>query len=222
MIGCEHDKRGPDPPPLIDLSFEPRHPTHESRLGIGGCNRSPPLQRTGKRGGIKQGVILPILRALGWNFGSIKPEHTANRGCVDYALLCHGRPQIFIEAKRRGVLDVRAEEQLFGYASNQGVPLLVLTDGDHWDFFLSMADGLPEDRRSCRLKLFHEDEIPQYMEFLETYLRKHRVASGEARRSAETCLGRKSTPMREVWEQHFAPPPSREETIAIGFRIAAY
>lgn len=86
---------------------------------------------------------------------------------MDYALLCHGCPQIFIEAKRRGVLDVRAEEQLFGYTSDQGVPLPVLTDGDHWDFFLSMADGLPEDRRFCHLKLFHEAEIPQYMEFLE-------------------------------------------------------
>ena len=86
---------------------------------------------------------------------------------MDYALLCHGHPQISIEAKRRGVLDVRAEEQLFGYASNQGVPLPVPTDGDHWDFFLSMADGFPEDRRFCRLKSFHKAEIPQYMESLE-------------------------------------------------------
>lgn len=141
---------------------------------------------------------------------------------MDYALLCHGRPQIFIEAKRRGVLDVRAEEQLFGYASNQSVPLLVLTDGDHWDFFLSMADGFPEDQRSCHLKLFHEAEIPQYMESLETYLRKHRVASGEARRSVETCLERKGTPMHKVWEQYFAPPPTRMGTIVIGYRIICF
>ena len=104
--------------------------------------------------------------------------------------MCHGRPQVFIEAKRRGALNVRAEEQLFGYAVNQGIPLLVLTDGFHWDFYLSMAEGLPEERRFYRLELFHEDEIPEYKKFLETYLREQRVASGEARRSAETCLER--------------------------------
>lgn len=142
---------------------------------------------------VKLAVILPILHALDWDpahSGSIKPEYAAGQGRVDFALLCHGRPQVFVEAKRRGALDVRAEGQLFGYASNQGIPLLVLTDGYYWDFYLSMADGLPEQRRFYRLQLFHEDNIPEYMEFLEAYLRKHRVASGEARRSAETCLER--------------------------------
>lgn len=107
---------------------------------------------------------------------------------MDYALLCHGRPQVFIEAKRRDALNVRAEEQLFGYASNQGIPLLVLTDGRYWDFYLSMADGPPEERRFYRLELSQEDKLPEYAEFLESHLRRHRVASGEARRSAETCL----------------------------------
>ena len=140
---------------------------------------------------VKLAVILPTLLALDWNpahFESIKPEYSVGQGRVDYALLCHGRPQVFIEAKRRRALDVRAEGQLFGYASNQGVPLLVLTDGYYWDFYLSMAAGIPEERRFHRLELSREDKIPEYMEFLETYLRKHRVASGEARRSAETHL----------------------------------
>ena len=140
---------------------------------------------------VKLAVILPILHALDWDpahSGSIKPEYAAGQGRVDFALLCHGRPQVFVEAKRRAPLDVRAEGQLFGYASNQGIPLLVLTDGYYWDFYLSMADGLPEQRRFYRLQLFHEDNIPEYMEFLETYLRKHRVASGEARRSAKLAL----------------------------------
>lgn len=142
---------------------------------------------------VKLAVISPILLALDWNpaqSGSIKPEYPAGRGRVDYALLCHGRPQVFIEAKRRGALDVRAEGQLFGYASNQGIPLLVLTDGHYWDFYLSMADGLPEERRFYRLDLLHEDRMSEYVEFLESHLARHRVASGEARRSAETWLER--------------------------------
>ena len=99
---------------------------------------------------VKLAVILPILQALGWNPadpGSLRPEYPASSGRVDYALLCHGRPQVFLEAKRGGALDVRAEAQLFRYAVNNGVPLLVLSDGRHWDFYLSMADGAPEERR---------------------------------------------------------------------------
>ena len=141
---------------------------------------------------VKIAVILPILQALDWDprFGSVKPEYSVGQDRVDYALMRHGRPQVFIEAKRRGALNVRAEEQLFGYAVNQGIPLLVLTDGFHWDFYLSMAEGLPEERRFFRLELFHEDEISEYKKSLETYLREQRVASGEARRSAEACLER--------------------------------
>ena len=160
-------------------------------------------------------VILPTLLALDWNpaqSGSIKPEYPVGRGRVDFALLCHGRAQVFIEAKRRGALNVRAEEQLFGYAVNQGIPLLVLTDGFHWDFYLSMAEGLPEERRFYRLELFHEDNIPEYKKFLETYLREQRVASGEAKCSAESRLesNRGRTRAREAipfaWSSLLAEP----------------
>ena len=139
---------------------------------------------------VKAAVILPVLLALGWDLAdrSIRPEYRAGSGRVDYALLCHGRPQVFIEAKRRGALDVRAEEQLFGYASNAGIPLLVLTDGCLWDFYLSMADGPPTERRFRRLELHDANGIPAYSEILETCLSNRRVASGDARRNAEDCL----------------------------------
>lgn len=141
---------------------------------------------------VRLAVIEPLLRTLNWDAvadpGSIKPEYSAGRGRVDYALMWRGRPQVFIEAKRRGGLDVRAEEQLFSYASNNGIPLLVLTDGYYWDFYLSMADGLPEQRRFHCMELDRETEIPEYIKFLRSHLDKHRVASGEARRSAEACL----------------------------------
>ena len=140
---------------------------------------------------IKLAVILPILNALDWHSadpGALRPEYLAGRGRVDYALLCHGRPQVFVEAKRRGALDARAESQLFGYAANNGVPLLVLSDGLCWDFYLSMADGRPEERRFHRLELRSEDKVPEYATALDTWLRKRQVASGDARRGAETRL----------------------------------
>ena len=143
---------------------------------------------------VRLAVVEPILRALNWDAAtdsrSIKPEYSVGHGRVDYALLCPDRPQVFIEAKRRGGLDARAEEQLFDYASHNGIPLLVLTDGYCWDFYLSMADGLPEERRFFRLTLADEAEIREYVKFLEMHLDKRRVSSGDARRSAETWLER--------------------------------
>ena len=137
---------------------------------------------------VKQAVILPVLRTLDWDDTdpeSFKPEYSVGRGLVDYALLDHGNPLVFIEAKRIGALDAGGEEQLFGYASNRGVPLLVLTDGNRWDFYLSMAEGVPSERRFYRLELQLEHKIPEYVDFLDQHLRKRRVVSGEARVAAE-------------------------------------
>ena len=138
---------------------------------------------------VKQAVILPVLRALDWDDtdpGAFKPEYSVDKGLVDYALLNHGQAMVFVEAKRVGNLDAGGEEQLFRYANHKGVPLLVLTDGNLWNFYLSMASGVPAERRFCRLELLQlEDKLPEYLDSLEKYLRKNRVVSGEARRNAE-------------------------------------
>ena len=84
-----------------------------------------------------------------------------------------------------GGADYEGEEQLFGYAVNKGVPFLILTDGNVWDFYLSMAAGAPAERRFYRAELTRKERIPEYVEFLKIYLRKNCVVSGEARRAAE-------------------------------------
>ena len=109
-----------------------------------------------------------------------------DEGWVDYALLPESAgPLVFIEAKGLGRVDIAGEEQLFRYAVNKGVPFLILTDGDLWDFYLSMAAGDPSERRFYRAELTRDERIPEYARFLDTHLRKTRVVSGEARRSAE-------------------------------------
>ena len=148
---------------------------------------------------VKLAVILPILNALDWNSAdpaALRPEHPAGPGRVDYALLCHGRPQVFVEAKRRGALDARAESQLFGYAAHNGVPLLVLSDGLCWDFYLSMADGRPEERRFHRLELRSEEQVPEYAATLDGWLHRRQVISGNARRGAESRLERNRSLIR--------------------------
>jgi len=93
-------------------------------------------------------AILPILRALGWDDthpAEFVPEHPVGNGRVDYALFNprNELPLVFIEAKRPGNAGEQGEAQLFAYAANQGVPFLILTDGDSWNFFLSQYGGGP-------------------------------------------------------------------------------
>ena len=140
---------------------------------------------------VKSAVVQPVLRELGWDDAdpnACKPEFAVERRFVDYALLDDGKPRVFIEAKHLDAKVGKGEDQLFGYASNRGVPLLVLTNGWYWDFYLSMAEGLPADRRFYSLDLRLEDKTCDYVEFLEQHLRKARVVSGQARLNAEDLL----------------------------------
>ena len=116
------------------------------------------------------------------------PEFSVDNGRVDYALLRRGGPLVFIEAKGLGSVDIKGEEQVFRYAVNRGVPFLILTDGNLWDFYLSMAAGDPPDRQFYRVELTNEERIHEYVESLETFLRKNRVVSEQARVDAEQRL----------------------------------
>ena len=92
---------------------------------------------------------------------------------------------VFIEAKRLGNTNDSGIEQVFGYAANRGVPFLVLTDGNVWDFYLSMADGIPAERRFYRIELQRQDKIADHARFFEQYLHKSRVGLSETRIEAE-------------------------------------
>ena len=138
---------------------------------------------------VKQAVVVPILRGLDWddsNPAEFVPEFSAGSGKVDFAL-CRmtDSPLVFIEAKRLDGADEKGVNQLFGYANNRGIPFLILTDGNIWDFYLSMAEGLPAERRFYRMELRREENIPEYIKFLESCLQKSHVVSGKARREAE-------------------------------------
>ena len=140
---------------------------------------------------VKQSVIVPILRALDWDDTDpteFVPEFSVDNRWVDYALLRNGDPLVFIEAKGLGGVDIKGEEQVFRYAVNKGVPFLVLTDGNLWDFYLSMAAGAPPDRQFYRVELTNQERIPEYVDSFEKFLLKSRVVSEEARQEAERRL----------------------------------
>ena len=139
---------------------------------------------------VKQGVILPVLHALGWNpfnTNEVQPEYPVSGGNVDYALRLDSRNKVFLEAKRPREDLSKHESQLLEYAFKHGVPQAVLTNGLEWWFYRPSAEGDWQERRFCIVKLEIE-EIPTTVTLLTCFLSKETVGSGDAVKNADLRL----------------------------------
>ncbi len=142
---------------------------------------------------IQQYVVLPILRALGWddtNLASMEilPEYKVESRRADYALHIQQEqnPMVLIECKRWNQVIGRNEEQICFYAYSGNVPLAIITNGKLWRFYLSWWEASSlSDRIFCETDIENrEDAIAN----LEKYLLKSNVVSGEAELNAEIAL----------------------------------
>lgn len=141
---------------------------------------------------VQASVIRPVLRALGWDDADPaqwRVEFQVDHGRVDEALFDPaGLPLVFVEAKKQGNLSIKAEDQLFRYAAHNGVPTLVLTDGDTWDLYLSMAAGKPADRRFAHLVISESRSLDGMADDLRQFLGREAVLSGAADDAAKARL----------------------------------
>lgn len=135
---------------------------------------------------ISQGIILRVFQELGWptwDTNIVWPEYQTGEGRADFAL-CHppSKPAIFVEVKQPGKAE-DAVRQALEYAFHTGVPVIVLTDGRTWSFYLPAEQGSYEDRRVYKLDLYERPPM-EAAEALQRYLEHARVASGEALETA--------------------------------------
>ena len=141
---------------------------------------------------VRAAVIAPLLQALGWDPADPTQwlvEYPVDNGRVDDALFGSGSSAlVFVEAKKQGNLSVRAEDQLFRYAANKGVPILVLTDGDTWDLYLSMAAGEPTERRFAHHTLTESSDLGRVADDLRAFVGRTAVTSGDAHDAASARL----------------------------------
>ncbi len=147
----------------------------------------------------RQFVVLPILRALGWDDRNLKtlevlPESRTDpennkRIKVDYALRHEGRPLILVECKRwRENIEESEEhhEQLAKYIFQRGVDLGILTNGKTWHFYLAYkTDVLWRDRKFCSIELNKQKEA---IADFQKYLFKPNVIDESARTEAEKMV----------------------------------
>lgn len=131
-----------------------------------------------------RGIINPILQKLNWPANDVRvvrPEYTVGNQRVDIALFHNNQPFIFIEAKKIGAAD-GAERQLFEYAFHSGVPILILTDGPTWHFFLTAGLGTYEQRKVNKLDLIEYDDLEQLCSKFIDYLDYSNVITGKTQK----------------------------------------
>ena len=148
----------------------------------------------GNEASVSNGAVLPILNDLGWpvfNTAVVHPEYPVQpvdqggKKRVDFAL-CNpnsGKATVFVEVKDVGKA-ATGEAQLFGYAFHAGVPLVVLTDGREWSFYLPAGSGSYEDRRVHKLDLLEQD-ISECSYRFKRYLAHSDVVQEKAFESAK-------------------------------------
>jgi hypothetical protein len=121
----------------------------------------------------RQGLINPLFRALGWDFGdfvSVKSEvrHKSFNEPVDYAFYSskdQSRPILLLEAKRFGT-DLGAKtivKQICEYMSEFGVQWGVISDGNKYVLYNSRGGDSFEDKKFLTLTIKSvdtEDGIP--------------------------------------------------------------
>ena len=172
---------------------------------------------------MQQYVVLPILRALGWDDTDLAsmevlPEYQVESRRADYALYVkHNKsPVVLIECKRWNEPITRHEEQICFYAYSGDIPLAIITNGRHWRFYLPgwKASSL-SDRIFCETDI--AVDMDSAISDLERYLLKSKIASGEAALDAEIALEEKEKTdvlEPEAGDTSVDPKDDRTDTVA--------
>lgn len=147
---------------------------------------------------VRLSLVSRILQALGWNIwdpSEVNTEFIAvpqeDQTRVDVALFINTfSPIIFIEVKAVGKLagNLRnIELQLRDYNRNNTALFSIMTDGRHWRFYYSQTGG--EFSQKCFKEIdLVKDSIDDIETFLNAFLSKSEVISGNAKRDAESYL----------------------------------
>lgn len=142
---------------------------------------------------VKENIVVAVLAKLSWERHQItdvqRERGTKDRGRVDLALCdSNDDPKVFIEVKRLGLGDTEeAKKQAWDYAVDENIPLVVVTDGKKWSFYLLAEEGGYEDRCFCELNL-SESSLPKSCDILHKYLDRSNVISKKAVIDAEGVL----------------------------------
>lgn len=190
---CKEQGKIPEKPFADELTIQMNPETPDLRSTIAHILEHKQSLTGANEATTQQYVVLPILRALGWDDANLAlmevlPEYKVESRRADYAL--HVKrdqsPAVLIECKRWGQPIGKNEEQICFYAYSGSVPLAIITNGKLWRFYLSRWEASSlSDRIFCETDIENREKA---ISDLEKYLLKSNVASGEAEVDAEIAL----------------------------------
>lgn len=163
---------------------------------------------------VKQAIILPILRGLGWNPDDpyeVWPEYPVG---VDYALSLDDTPKVFIEAKNGAEQLGDHQEQLLDYAkfhqllscAKYGVDIVILTNGIAWWFYLLFYNGkLRKFAKFETVELDKEDK-GEIVQKLVAFLGKENMRSGKAAQNGKNLCDSPQIQVISLSELPDVPP----------------
>ena len=135
----------------------------------------------------RQGYILPMFRALGWNTDNINetsPEEKVSRGWVDFSFRIAGIPRFFLETKKASedLNDPRWVQQTIDYAWTKSVTWAVLSDFEGLRVF--NAEWKETDPFRAQFIAFDLDTYLTDFEHL-WWLSREETAAGRLNREAD-------------------------------------
>jgi hypothetical protein len=157
-------------------------PTEDLRKLLDTINQNLAQGRYPNETAVREAIVLPVLQRLGWDVldpSVVRREYPVGGRKVDYGLFVHpSTPDLLIEVKAVGSIS-GGDKQLFEYAFHDGVPMVLLTDGREWSFYLPAGQGSYDDRRVYKLD-FLERDPKECCQALTRYLAFERVRQKEA------------------------------------------
>jgi hypothetical protein len=176
-------------------------------------NLSQGLYRDRDAAVVREAIVLPILQSLGWDLAdlsAVRRSYSAGpegQG-VDYGLLASDRSQpVLLDVVEPGALEdePRHAAGLIDRAAKLGSPLVVLTDGLQWRFYVPERAGQSEqDVLLCDLDLWKAGAL-EACTLLSRYLAFRRVwdmqAISDARQDLELVRQRRTALeyLRAAW-----------------------
>jgi hypothetical protein len=143
---------------------------------------------------LKQAVILKMLHLLGWDafdVSKVQADHLAGGITIDYALQTPTNGMIFLHTVKP-LTDATHDKQhsILQIAAAEGVRIVVLTDGVHWQLFAPMMRGTFNEKQFASLNL--AQQTPEECEQVLRFYLSHRIAlSGTAfLRAEKVCSDR--------------------------------
>lgn len=134
---------------------------------------------------VKQKIIVPVLKLLGFELKDMDFEHNIRNKRADIAILVEKNPKIIVECKSIEQILDKHVDQAIGYASNKQIPFVILTNGIEFRVYKSFMENVTNPRDRLLIKINLRNLLESWSELFE-WVSKKSVTSKKIDRLSKT------------------------------------